>query len=281
MHLNNLQNTKPRSNWQFYPALTLGLAAILFGAILDIRPTISTGNLFFAFYGASLGGLLLGLIPAWHRVTVSWQRVGLLMMALFVWRVAYFPFFVIAGWVATWSDWIFFTFEANFSVVYVIFLLVIMCLHGITVFTAWISIYYRLWIVVLAALPLCTLAILVSFNQLEDFSLLPDRTIQRSLTSMRSVTPEEGNIYITLLQREQYNSAQRVLLRSGSILYAIIPHAPWSTTVKEIIAHGIRTNPVGSSADRIYEHYISFVVAHPCISRSAGCPHVTFITADD
>lgn len=267
MNSKTLHNAIPRSSWHICIALTLGLASILFGVILDSRPTVSIGSLFFAFYSASLGGLIIGLLPAWQRIIVPWQRIGLLMLALVVWRIAYFPFFVLAGWVATWSDWFFFTIEASFSVIYSVFLLVIICLHAIAVATAWIVLCYRRWIVVLTALPLCTLAILVSFNQPEDFSLLPDNTILRP-TIIPSVTLQEGNIYLTLLQRNKYNFAQRALLHSGRILYTLIPQAPWSTTVKNIIAQGIRINPVGSSADRIYEHYIAYVGAHLCISRS-------------
>ena len=242
---------------------------------MDSQPTISIGTLFFAFYGASLSGLLIGLLVAWQHVIVLRQRISLLLLALIVWRIAYFPFFVLAGWAATWSDWFFFTLAASFSVVYSVFLFVILLLHAIAVATAWIALHNRRWIVVLTAFPFCTHAILVNFNQSEDFSLLPDRTIQRSAT-IPSVIPKEGNIYSTLLQHDRYNFAQRALLHSGRILYTLIPKAPWSATVKKIIAHGIRNNPVGSSADRIYEHYISYVAAHPCISGSNGCPYEAF-----
>jgi hypothetical protein len=117
------------------------------------------------------------------------------------------------------------------------------------------------------------LALLVSFNQADDFSLLPDRTIVQPATLPPTIRAQ-GNVYIELLRHEHYNFAQRTLLYAGRVLYTLIPPAPWSTSVRNTIAQGLRAKPIGSSADRIHEHYMAYLAAQPCISRSLRCPGV-------
>lgn len=248
----------------------LGLALV--GIMVDILPAPKTWQLLFAFYGAALGGLLIGLWPAWATTPNRRARVGMVLLAGVVWRVAYFPIFVLAGWFATWSDWLFFELDAAYAPVYPFFLVAIAGLHAIAVRTA-VTIYcQRRWSLLLLAMPPFLLAILVSFNHIEDLSLLPDRTVERpELVATPLRPPRHVNIYAQLLQSQDYNFAQRTLVHAGRILYPLIPSAPWSYTARDVIAEGIQRNPVASSADRIGEHYIAYLVAHPCILRTTQC----------
>jgi len=263
--------TAPRRPWASWPGFgVLSLLTVLGGLYLDGKQNLSITDLYVAFYVTSLAGAAFGI---WPFIFAAWgprARFAALIAAIILWRIAYFPVFVLAGWVATWFDWFAYAADLSVAAIYPVFLFAIFAMHLTVASVSLLMVLRRVWLLLIPGIPLLVLAILVSFNRPADIRVLPDRAITRE-PEIPSRTLPQGNVYAGLLTGGEYNLAQQVLLYSGLILYELIPAAPWSSTVKHIIAQGVLENPSGSTADRIYEHYLAYLIAQPCVRRGEKC----------
>lgn len=260
---------RPRAYW---PSLGILILLIVIGGLyLNRKSELSIIELYVTFYATSIAGLAFGIWPFVSAAAGSRWRAIALVAGTIVWRIAYFPVFVLAGWVATWFDWLSYSADLPVAGIYPVFLLASFTMHLAVASVSGLIVLRRLWALLIPGIPLLALAILVSFNRPADFRILPDYTIARELDLPTQSVPE-GNVYAGLLASGQYNPAQQILLYSGLILYELIPAAPWSSTVKYVIAQGVLENPSGSTADRIYEHYLAYLVAQPCVRRDDTCP---------
>ena len=247
------------------------LLMVIGGVYLDAKPALKITDLFVAFHVASLAGTASGVWSFAVATRGYRSRLLALTAGTILWRIAYFPVFVLSGWVATWFDGFSYAAQLPLTGIYFVFLPAVFTLHFVIVLVAMLVVMRRKWLLLIPGVPMLILATLVSFNQPVDVSVLPDRTISRTPGFSSQPVPQ-GNVYERLLKGGEYNPAQYALLYSGLILYQLIPSAPWSSAVKQVIAQGALENPYGSTADRVYEHYVAFVFAQPCVRRSEKCP---------
>ncbi len=262
----------PRSPLFRQAGFALLLSLIVIGGLyLDAIAELTITDLFVAFHVASLTGTAWAIWPFFFAARESRSKVLALTAGFIVWRIAYFPVFVLSGWVATWFDGFSYAAQLPVTGIYFVFLPAIFLLHFVVARVTMLVVMRRKWSLLIPGVPMLVLAILVSFNQPVDLSLLPDRTISREHRFSSRPLPQ-GNVYGLLLEGEKSNPAQYALLYSGLILYELIPSAPWSSTVKQVIAQGALENPNGSTSDRVYEHYVAFVFAQPCVRRGESCP---------
>jgi hypothetical protein len=250
--------------------LGLGFAAFLFllfreGLALDHAP-YQQSVLWRAIQVASLGGAALGTLAAaslWLQR--GWQRLLLLPLAVFVWRIAYFPLMVFSGHVASIGEWL----QALLGLpiwIYGVFLCAIATLHGLTAFAS--AQLLRPWRPLgLVALPLfLAVACAVSFSKGEDLRWSPDRFQALDAPVPAPVAPHQ-NPYLPRLLAPGYASHQRVMLVAAGLTYETIPPSPWARTVMSVLEALFLETPHGSTADRVLEHYRAYASAHPLI----GC----------
>ncbi len=271
MTMHSTASCTPRSPRAFKTRLVLPISLIVIGGLyLDAMAEPRIADLFVAFHVASLTGAASAVWPFLSATRESRSRVLALTAGFILWRIAYFPVFVISGWVATWFDWSSYAAQLPVTGIYFVFLPAIFALHFVITLVTMLVVMRRKWLLLIPGFPMLVLAMLVSFNQPVDLNLLPDRTISREPRFSSQPLPQ-GNVYGLLLEGGKSNPAQYALLYSGLILYELIPSAPWSSTVKQVIAQGALENPNGSTADRVYEHYVAFLFAQPCVRRTEKC----------
>ena len=257
----------------------LGLLAVAFflflffhGLSIDRAP-YAQRRLWRAVHIASLGGVTLATLANWTLVfDASWQRVLLLPLALFVWRITYFPLMVFAGHVVSISEWL----HARLRIpiwIYGLYLLVIGLLHTVVSFLSG-QLLAPIHPLVYVALPvLFALAIAVSFSKREDLRWLPDGFGSLEAPIPRPVAPGR-NPYFPRLVGRGYLPHQRIVLLAAGLTYETIPPSPWGRTVKSVLEVLFDEKPRASTADRIRDHYLAYASAHPLIGyRSfAECP---------
>jgi len=241
------------------------LVLLIVGMILDQLTLASTSPLFAAFMTASVLGATLGSASPWPHLAGKKQKITYVICLYVGWRFAYFPIMVLAGTGAAYA-------EATALMVsippwiYAPFLVLMAALHAIVAIVAgWALITRSLRNWTLSALAIAP-AVAVSLSQVVDLHPLPDRcwnVIPREFTARKPIS----NPYLTALDRSEYRLQQRLLLFAAGSTYDLIPNAPWSKSVKETLEGLFVKNPLGSSADRVKEHYIGYLAAHSHINE--------------
>jgi hypothetical protein len=241
------------------------LVVLIVGIILDQLTLASTSPLFAAFMTTSVLGATLGSASTWQHLAGNKQKIAYVICLYVGWRFAYFPIMVLAGTGAAYA-------EATALMVgihpwvYPPFLVLMATLHAIVASVAGralITQSLRSW--TLSALAIAP-AVAVSLSQVVDLHPLPDRcwnVTPRDLTARKPVS----NPYLTALDRPEYPLQQRLLLFAAGSTYDWIPNAPWSKSVKGTLEGLFVKNPLGSSADRVKEHYIGYLAAHSHINE--------------
>jgi len=254
--------------------LAIGFFLLLFFQGLSIdRAAYVQRRLWRAVHIASLGGVALGVLANWLLLfDATWQRVLMIPLALFVWRITYFPLMVFSGHVVSVSEWL----HALMRIpiwIYGIYLLVIGLLHTVVSFLSG-QVLAPIHPLVYLALPLLfLLAIAVSFSKPEDLHPLPDRFGSLDDPTPRPVAPGR-NPYFPRLVGPGYLPHQRIVLLAAGLTYETIPPSPWGRTVKSVLEVLFDERPRASTATRIRDHYLAYASAHPLIGyRSfAECP---------
>jgi len=255
-------------------ALAVGFLVFLFFHGLSIdRSPYSQRRLWRAVHLASLGGVVLGTLANWLLVfDATWQRLLMIPLALFVWRITYFPLMVFSGHVVSISEWL----HALMRIpiwIYGIFLLVIGLLHtGVSFLSG--QLLAPIHPLAFVALPvLFLLAIAVSFSKPEDLHWLPDRFGSLAAPAPRPVAPGR-NPYFPRLVGPGYLPHQRLVLLAAGLTYETIPPSPWGRTVKSVLEVLFDEKPRASTAERIRDHYLAYASAHPLIGyrNFTECP---------
>jgi hypothetical protein len=238
---------------------------LIVGMIFDQLTLASTSPLFAAFMTASVLGATLGSASTWQHLVGKRQKIAYVICLYVGWRFAYFPIMVLAGTGAAYA-------EATALMagippwIYAPFLVLMATLHAIVAIVAgWALITRSLRNWTLSALAIAP-AVAVSLSQVVDLHPLPDRcwnVTPQDFTARKPVL----NPYLTAIDRSEYRFQQRLLLFAAGSTYDLIPNAPWSKSVKGTLEGLFVKNPLGSSADRVKEHYIGYLAAHSHINE--------------
>ena len=110
---------RPRAYW---PSLGILILLIVIGGLyLNRKSELSIIELYVTFYATSIAGLAFGIWPFVSAAAGSRWRAIALVAGTIVWRIAYFPVFVLAGWVATWFDWLSYSADLPVAGIYPVF----------------------------------------------------------------------------------------------------------------------------------------------------------------
>ncbi len=241
------------------------------GIWLDGREVMDQLPLFIAFQFASLAGVVLAIVWMWPKLDHVLLRVVLVIAAFIIWRMAYFPIMVWAGWVATLGDWLTLQFAVIPSIIYPTFLIMMAVLNGLAIIIGGMAVHRKKWV----ALPFLGLAFIiasmVSLTSSEDFTWYPDDAyvIDQSLPVAKM---PEKNSYFSAMEEQDYNFSTQILVFASGAMYAAIPSTPWSIIVKGTLEQAFRDQPQASSAERTREHYLAFRVAQSKI-RTPSLAH--------
>ena len=241
------------------------LVLLIGGMILDQLTLESTSPLFAAFMTASVLGTTLGSASIWPHLASKKQQMTYAICLYIGWRFAYFPIMVLAGTGAAYTE------AAALMVgippwIYAPFLVLMATFHAIVAIVAgWALITRSLRNWTLSALAIAP-AVAVSLSQAVDLHPLPDRCWNATPHDFTARKPV-SNPYLTSLDRSEYHLQQRLLLFAAGSTYDLIPNTPWSKSVKGTLGGLFNKNPVGSSADRVEEHYFGYLAAHSHINE--------------
>jgi len=253
-------------------------AVFAFGLWLDQQQTLSQLPLMIAFYSAGFSGLLTMSLYLRPRFPLFWQQLLLIILAYSVWRIAYFPVLVLAGYIATVGEAISLRI-VGYSVVYPFFLVSMVLMNAVSF---WLASQLLKWFVkptighitrqeqtlFISAIPLALLALTISFTQPADWHVIPDTSFIDDKPLPKPVLPEM-NPYYTALDDKTLNWRQRTLFYASAITYDWIPeNTRWSQIVRGTLEYEfVRTKNV-STAFCVKVHYRAFIVAHPFLNTS-------------
>lgn len=252
----------------------LGLAvAVMTGIWFDQVPVLNQPHLFATFQVISLAGIAWGILTSldWFAkrqgLASQAKKIVLLLAALVVWRISYFPIMVFAGWVATLGERLTFAMSGIISlpiVIYPIFFITMLLMFASATFAMGAIVYmqHKKWMII--TLPAFVMATMVSFSKPSDIGWLPDTHVYVSEPLPVAMLPVE-NPYLPLLGKSEYPLQKKVLLFAAGSIYVFVPHSPWAGTVKGTLEDLFRNNPNGSTSIRIRDHYESYHVAHKFI----------------
>jgi len=233
----------------------------LIGLGIDLFAEVNQTTLFICFYVTSLLGVLLAVLRFWPDVETPGLRILLVLGALIVWRVAYFPILVFAGWVATLNEWLLIELSLP-TIIYPVFLLAVTLMHWAAVYAGAMMISSRKYLWGAALVPAFIVATLVSFTNKVDLTPLPDYfvTIEEAVPAAQAATQ---NPYSAALASDQeYNWAETTLLFASGSMYQFIPDTPWSASVKGVLESLFNSTPKASSTIRVKDHYLAYRRAH-------------------
>lgn len=249
-----------------------GLAVVVMAGVwFDQVPVLNQPHLFATFQVISLTGIAWGILISldWFAQGLASQakKIILLLAALVVWRISYFPIMVFAGWVATLGERLTFAMSGIISltiVIYPIFFITMLLMFAGATFALGAIIYmqYKKWMII--TVPAFVMAAMVSFSKPSDIGWLPDTHVNVSEPLPVAMLPIE-NPYLHLLSKPEYPLQKKILLFAAGSIYVFVPHSPWAGTVKGTLEDLFRKNPNGSTSIRILDHYESYHVAHKLI----------------
>ena len=248
-------------------ALTI-VAAILAGVWLDRMPVLDQTSLFVVFQVISLSSVAAGILWWCAEDQPNWQRLLIVLAALLAWRVSYFPIMVFAGWIATLFEQLTLPHENVPIVIYPWYLLCMFIMHCIAALAAGALVTLRWKFLLPITAPAFVMATLVSFTGAIDYKLLPDVEV-RFNEPIPPGTPPTGNVYRTELDKGNLSIPRYAILIASSTIYPLIPHSPWSATVKGTLEGLFKNMPVASTTIRVRDHYFAYHRAHHLI----GCRH--------
>jgi hypothetical protein len=158
-------------------------------------------------------------------------------------------------------------------VIYPAFLLSIAGIHAAAGAAAGLVLWSPHGRIRMAAVLAFLVATSVSFNQLQDFTWLPD-SVTRIDTAIPPMQNESGNPYLPAFMGGGYLPNQRVVLLAAGLTYETIPPSPWATTVKAVLEGLFHADPFASTAARVREHYLAYHASHAQIGCRdlAACP---------
>ena len=258
--------------------LFFGLSVAVFAGLwFDLVPILNQPQLFAAFQVMSLTGIAVGVFLSWDWLSPNknnlarphshLKKILLLLGAIIVWRISYFPIMVFAGWVATLGERLIVAMSAAVSlpiIIYPIFFLCMLFMFAGAMLAMGAIVYQKYRLAMMITVPAFVMASMVSFSKPSDMVLLPDTHITVSEPLPSAMLPIE-NPYLPLLKKPEFPLQKKVLLFAAGSIYVFVPHSPWGGTVKGTLEDLFRNNPNGSTSIRIRDHYESYHVAHKLI----------------
>lgn len=235
--------------------------AAIFGSMLELQITIQARHLFFGLHLAALGALTSIALLQWKTLKTFKSRLFFLFLLFIVFRVAYFPVMVLSATVACYSEWFLLRFVPDCPVrVFPAFLISAVLMFAAVALSLLFALQGKrsAWYLVIVLLaPMA----LISLSSHQDLSLFPDQ-YAHEIKPLPEVRFPDRNPYWAGLENDILNPAQKLVALAGALLYPLIPGSPWATASKGMLEHAYRSNPSGSSADRLKDHYAAFISAH-------------------
>jgi hypothetical protein len=261
------------------------LLALAVGFHLDGQPTLTQPTLFWCFVSLGLGGATLGALLGAEDDPHRGRRLLAGGAALLAWRVSYFPLLVLCGWLASVGEWVLRALF-GFGWVYPSFLPLLFAANlavGAVAAAAiavprgeppsgrlphprtWLHRPPRrlLWALGALALPV---AAMVSFSQPSDRVLWSDRP-WREPRPIPPIHEPEQNPYARILREHSLGLASKVLALNAAITYPLVPEGPWGAAMKGTLEALALAQPIATSQERIDEHYLAYLAAHPRIQE--------------
>jgi hypothetical protein len=238
------------------------LALAVLGLALDrTQPDLPQAWLFASLQVASLAGAAAGAGLVWRRFPGPGARALLVAAAALAWRLSFFPIMVFSGHLAAIAEWIEVHGPPLPLAVWPVFLVALFALHGTAAVA--VSFLVRPFHPALTGLVAgaFTVATLISCSTAADLTPLPDRVWSLG-EAVPPVAAPAANPYLPELGRPGRNLAQRALVLAAGLTYPTIPESPWAAGVKGTLEELFRSNPRGSSGDRVAEHYLAYHAAH-------------------
>ncbi len=251
------------SRSQRWAGAGLALSLVAAGVVLDLPEESSATILFCAFTFSSLAGMTMAVWCVRPHLPGRGRKFAHLVFAYIGWRVSYFPFMVFAGTFASLVEaaQVFVTGECLW--IFPSYLLAFAGLHALVALLACLPLLrWRWWPLVIA--PLLLQASMISFTATEDLRPLPDHTWTLA-SGLPPATLPQANPYLVALAEEDYSLWQSLLPFAAGSTYWIVPHTPWAEVVQGVLEAQFNQNRQASSSQRIEEHYVGYLVAHPRI----------------
>ena len=266
---------------------------LLIGLWLDQTTALSQNQLVYAFYLSGIAGLLPVIV---HYIFKNhnegsgglWKNSLLALLALLVWRIAYFPIMVLAGYFATLGESLTLS-VLDTSVVYPFLLLSVALMNAFSLLVAAMILYLVFALfssktnnnhqskinqwglfssvpLLSVSIPLAVLAIGVSFTQPADWHAIPDTTFLDDKPLPAASLPEI-NPYSTALEKQGLSWQHKVLFKSAEITYDLIPeNTKWSQVVKGTLESEFVKTKVISTAFCTKVHLRAFMTAQPFLN---------------
>ena len=288
-------------NRLIFTAVSLLITAlIIFGFTLDIKPSLTQAQLETAFYISGIFGLLTVNVFFILNKNKLWKSIAMIALSLIVWRIAYFPVLVLAGYLATLGESIAITLFDK-SVVYPFLLLSIALMNAFSMLIAG-SFLYQLFnrkrdqiekqlegsklstsklstsklstfrftslnsITAIISIPLVVLAIGVSFTQPADWHAIPDTSILDDKPLPTASLPEI-NPYAIAFEKQGLSWKHQVLFKAAEITYDLIPDdTRWSQIVKGTLEKEFIETTDISTAFCTKVHLRAFMTAQPFLN---------------
>ena len=266
---------------------------VLIGFWLDRTEVLTQDKLVYAFYLSGIAGLLPVIV---HYISKNhndgggglWKNNLLALLVLLVWRIAYFPIMVLAGYFATLGESLT---QSLFdtSVVYPFLLLSVALMNAFSLLIAAMILYLLFTLfrtktnnklqsknnqwaffssisLLSVSIPLAVLAIGVSFTQPADWHAIPDTTFLDDKPLPAASLPEI-NPYSTALDKQGLSWQHKVLFKSAEITYNLIPdNTQWSQVVKGTLESEFVKTKVISTAFCTKVHLRAFMTAQPFLN---------------
>lgn len=253
------------------------LVALFAGLWFDLVTILNQPQLFVTFQVMSLTGIAVGVFLSWDWLSPNknktapaysnFKKILLVLAAIVVWRISYFPIMVFAGWVATLGERLIVAMSEIVSlpiIIYPIFFLCMLLMFAGAALAMGAIVYQKYRVAMIITVPAFMMASMVSFSKPSDIVWLPDTHVTVSNPLPTAMLPHE-NPYLPLLSKPEFPLQKKVLLFAAGSIYVFVPHSPWGGTVKGTLEDLFRNNPNGSTSIRIRDHYESYHVAHKLI----------------
>lgn len=267
------------------------------GLWLDHMSNLSQSILETGFYISGVIGLFVVTIYYISKNRTLWKNSLLVLLALIVWRIAYFPIMVLAGYVATWGEAVSIAIS-DYSVVYPFLFLSVALMNalcmivsgGVLHFVLNLNQYFKksldntklnspnssknskLMLVSLTTftgivvIPLVVLAVGVSFTQPADWHAIPDTSILDDKPLPMAALPEM-NPYASALDKPNLSWQHKVLFKAAEITYDYIPeNTRWSQVVKGTLEKEFVETTEISTAFCTKVHLRAFMTAQPFLN---------------
>lgn len=286
------------SNNKLLTVLTvfLWIWVVLVGFSLDTNTELTQGQLIYAFYTSGVFGLLPVALLFIFRNNSLWKKILIILLALLVWRIAYFPVMVLAGYLATLGESVSIMLLGK-SVVYPFLLLSVALMNAFSLLIAGMLLqllfilftpkdvkqqnndntHIKVWSslsLISLTLPLAVLAIGVSFTQPADWHAIPDTSYIDDKPLPKANLPEI-NPYSTALEQKGLSWQHKVLFKAAEVTYDLIPeNTQWSQVVKGTLESEFVNTKEVSTAFCTKVHLRAFMTAQPFLNGKESISNI-------